>query len=249
MNDTHTLEIIPRHSEVDPEGRVKIRAIFDYIQEAAAQHAEILGCGMRYLATEKKIWVLSRLRLACARPLKLGERLSVLTYPRNFDKLFALRPLAIRDEAGNEVLTALTAWLLLDTEKLRILRPEQSLGVPLPDNSRLPAYFDTPQKPRLPEGLQLPEEPVIQSTVRNAQIDLNRHLNNAEYALYTHSALARLIGRPPQFADLTVNFQKATQDGETLLWYAAADQGTRQFFVQARDTAGEERFSAQGLLL
>ena len=51
--NTHILPVIPRHSEVDLNGKVKLRAVFDYIQEAAAQHAEILGCGMRFLAKEK----------------------------------------------------------------------------------------------------------------------------------------------------------------------------------------------------
>ena len=39
--NTHTIPIVPRHSEVDINGQVKLRAVFDYLQEAAAQHAEL----------------------------------------------------------------------------------------------------------------------------------------------------------------------------------------------------------------
>ncbi|MBO4553603.1 hypothetical protein J5754_04250 [bacterium] len=240
----HTLDIVPRHSEVDINGKVKLRAVFDYIQEAAAQHAELLGCGMRFLAKEKKIWVLSRMRLHFNRPLLLGEKLTVFTYPRGFDKLFALRPLVIKDENGEEVMQALSLWLLLDMERGRILRPMENLACPMPDNSEFPGYFDTPDKPSASiENLK----EIFTSTTRDAQIDLNRHMNNAEYALYTHSAIAELTKTAPYFEDLTVNFSKATKSGEKLIWRAKVNDD-RTFAVIASDESGAERFQASGTL-
>ena len=241
--NTHTIPIVPRHSEVDINGKVKLRAVFDYLQEAAAQHAELLGCGMRFLAKEKKIWVLSRMRVSFERPLLLGEKLSLLTYPRGFDKLFALRPLCIKAETGEPIVKALSAWLLLDIEKGRILRPAENLSCEMPDNSDLPGFFETPDKPNIPEEML---KEVFTSTTRDAQIDLNRHMNNSEYALYTHSAVAEILGRTPLFKDLTVNFAKATKSGETLHWFAATDNDN--FFVAAKDDAGSERFQASGVL-
>ena len=242
--NTHILPVVPRHSEVDINGKVKLRAVFDYIQEAAAQHAELLGCGMRFLAREKKIWVLSRMRLHFNRPLLLGEKLTVFTYPRGFDKLFALRPLVIKDESGSEIMQALSLWLLLDMERGRILRPAENLSCPLPDNSELPGYFDTPDKPAVPNE----DLPVIfTSTTRDAQIDLNRHMNNAEYALYTHSAIAELTKTAPYFEDLTVNFSKATKSGEKLFWRAKVNDD-KSFVVIASDESNAERFQAAGTL-
>ena len=87
---------------------------------------------------------------------------------------------------------------------------------------------------------------VFTSTTRDAQIDLNRHMNNSEYALYTHSAVAELLGRTPLFKDLTVNFAKATKSGETLHWFAATNN--ENFYVAAKDDAGSERFQASGTL-
>ena len=242
--NTHTIPIVPRHSEVDINGQVKLRAVFDYLQEAAAQHAELLGCGMRFLAKEKKIWVLSRMRVSFERPLLLGEKLSLLTYPRGFDKLFALRPLCIKAESGEPIVKALSAWLLLDIEKGRILRPAENLSCEMPDNSDLPGFFETPDKPIIPED-QLKE--VFTSTTRDAQIDLNRHMNNSEYALYTHSAIAELTKTAPYFEDLTVNFSKATKSGEKLFWRAKVNDD-RSFAVIASDESGAERFQAAGTL-
>ena len=38
-----------RHTEVSREGKLRIDAFFDYMQEAAANHATDLGCGFTAL--------------------------------------------------------------------------------------------------------------------------------------------------------------------------------------------------------
>ena len=243
--NTHSISFIPRHSEVDPEARLKIRPVFDYLQEAAAQHADLLGCGMRFLQTSRKIWVLSRMQLRILRPMLLGEPLTLETYPRGFDKLFALRPLVIRDKEGLNVVEAMSAWLLLDVDKMRILRPAENLNCPLPDNDALPAFFATPEKPAVPNDL--PTDPIFSATIADAQIDLNRHLNNAEYAFYTHNALAKLLGHAPQIQEITVNYAKATKLDETIYWFAKINPDST-FFVDARGATGDERFQAAGTL-
>ena len=71
--------------------------------------------------------------------------------------------------------------------------------------------------------------------------------NNAEYALYTHSAIAELTKTAPYFEDLTVNFSKATKSGEKLIWRAQVNED-RTFAVIASDESGTERFQAAGTL-
>ena len=52
-----------RHTEVSREGNLRIDTFFDYMQEAAANHAANLGCGLADLEKHGMMWVLSRLRL------------------------------------------------------------------------------------------------------------------------------------------------------------------------------------------
>ena len=68
-----------RHTEVSREGKLRIDAFFDYMQEAAANHATDLGCGLADLETRGMVWVLSRLRLRIYRTPGIGERIAVTT--------------------------------------------------------------------------------------------------------------------------------------------------------------------------
>ena len=70
-----------RHTEVTREGAVRIDTIFDYMQEAAANHAANLGCGLAALEKRGMMWVLSRLKLSIRRTPRLGEVVTVSTWP------------------------------------------------------------------------------------------------------------------------------------------------------------------------
>ncbi|MGE4301750.1 MAG: acyl-[acyl-carrier-protein] thioesterase [Victivallaceae bacterium] len=236
----------PRHSEVDRNGRVKLRAVFDYLQEAAALHAENLGCGMRFLLDNNKMWVLSRLHFSLARPLLLSEELTVETYPLGFSKLFAIREFRIVDAAGGEVLRGTSLWLLLAADTMRPLRPEANLSAPLPDNSGLPEFFPEPGKLTPPEEVN-PGSPSAGFEVTDARIDLNDHLNNAEYAAMVHDALAANLGESPLVREIQVNFLAASKLGERIAVSAAAVPDGR-FFAAGFSPDGQAKFHASGTL-
>lgn len=236
----------PRHSEVDRHGRVKLRAVFDYLQEAAAIHAENLGCGMRFLLETNKMWVLSRLRVRLTRPLALGEELTVETYPLGFNKLFAIREFRIAGASGETLLSGTSLWLLLAADTLRPLRPESNLDAPLPDNSGLPEFFPEPDKLVPPESVGSGSATLV-SEVTDARIDLNDHLNNAEYAAMVQDVLAAKLGFSPAVREIQINFLAASKLGEKIAVAAeaAADGG---FFAAGFATGGQPKFHAAGTL-
>ena len=164
-----------RHTEVSREGNLRIDTFFDYMQEAAANHAANLGCGLADLEKHGMMWVLSRLRLRIFRTPGIGERITVTTWPSGVDKLFATREfiLTIGDE---QIAAGSSFWLLLDRARMRPLRVLESLPIPLPDNSgRERVFTDLPKLPRRECSDPLP------LTVTESQIDVNRHMNNARY--------------------------------------------------------------------
>lgn len=243
-NRRHSEVFVPRHSEVDVRGRVKLRSLFDYLQEAAAIHASQLGCGMRFLAENGMMWVLSRLKFRLARPLELGEKLLLSTYPSGFDRINAFRQFNVLDSSGAEVLAASSQWLLLSSATLRPLRPRDNLRTALPDNSDLPVYFlDLPKLPVSEELIA--RGAVCSARVEDSQIDLNAHLNNAEYAAMIHNVLATLLGHTPEVAELQVNFVRASRLGEELELYGEIARNT---FTVAGFVESECHFSAEGKL-
>ncbi len=233
----------PRHSEVDAEGRLKIRSLLDYLQEAAANHAADLGCDMKFLRENHKIWVLSRLKLRCFRTISLGEQITVRTYPNGFDKIFATRQFQVLAN-GIPAVEGSSFWLLLALPNLRPLRPAENLAAVFPDNSGEPDYFAAIDKLTAPaaETLLTPLPPQL---VGDAWIDLNNHLNNAEYAGMIHNFLAELLQHTPQFSELQINFMQATERDELMTL-----QGTlnaNEFFIQGL-AGSQTKFQSAGRL-
>ncbi len=204
MNDTHTVEYLVRHSEADRAGKLKLRAIADYFQEGAAQHAEKLGCGLEYLKQTGKFWVLSRLRIRFFRRPGIGEKLTLLTYPRGAEQgLFARREYRLHDAKGEDIAHASSYWLLLSLPRLR---PERmaSLQETLPNNSEKAIAFESLERAPLPAA------PVELGTriVYESGIDVNAHLNNAAYFDFAADALQSLAPER-EVAEIQINFLRA----------------------------------------
>ncbi len=241
MNPSHQDQYRVRHSEGDRRGYLKLRALADYFQESAARHADELGCGLDYLRREGKLWVLSRLRFRIDRYPEIGERLTLTTYPRGAEQgLFARREYELTAAAGHAVAVGSSYWLLLRAPRLR---PERltELARLLPANDDRPRHFAELDKLAF-DGL--PE--LERRTVHESQIDVNGHLNNAEYFGFVADLLQRLApGRP--VAELQLNFLHALGAGEDVILTGAAtpDGG---FQLSGHLPAGGVVFQAAGVL-
>lgn len=208
-----------RHTEVSREGNLRIDTFFDYMQEAAANHAANLGCGLADLEKHGMMWVLSRLRLRIFRTPGIGERITVTTWPSGVDKLFATREfiLTIGDE---QIAAGSSFWLLLDRARMRPLRVLESLPIPLPDNSgRERVFTDLPKLPRRECSDPLP------LTVTESQIDVNRHMNNARYIARLFDWLSVHLGAAPVVSEIQANFLMGTAPESVLTVSGSAENG------------------------
>ena len=196
-----------RYSEGDRRGRLKLRAFFDYAQEVAGTHATALGCGLEALLARNQAWVLSRIRVRFHAYPSIGDEVILKTWPSGFDHLFARREFELTGAGGAVLAETASFWLFLDTENLRILNAVKEIGELMPDNSGLPVHFTELGKlPAPTEGEQM------EFSVRETQIDLNGHLNNAEYA----GILQDVLGEGCYPSELQVNYQKSVPPGSRL---------------------------------
>ena len=88
---THRETFRVRCRETDRNGLLKLSSWFDFLQEAAANHAAQLGVGLEALSERGLLWVLSRLHLSIRRYPAIGESVTVETWPNGFRRLFAHR--------------------------------------------------------------------------------------------------------------------------------------------------------------
>ncbi len=236
-----------RLNELAPDAGVRGWTILNYLQDAAGAHADRLGLGLRQLRSHHLIWVLSRIRFRLDEVPSYGDRVRVVTWPSGFDRLFAYRQFRMESaETGRCFGVAGSAWLTLDPDSFRPVSPEKHLqGLPhwIGEEDR---YFqgDTLGKLRTPDDFA--SDLVLEHRVSAAEIDYNRHLNNAYYAMLAEDWLGEKTGALMRMRELQINFNASTPFQGRLLIGGTLD-GDGNFRVEGtRQETGKNAFQACG---
>jgi len=177
-----------RFGSIDRSDRLTLDAIFQFFQEAAICHAENLNVGREDMLRTGQIWILSRMSVIVKRRPKYFENITVRTWPRGSEKLFAIRDYDIRDKDNIPVVCARSGWIILDVEKRRPIRPQSLLSDGIPQNEEENAL--SPEDGAI---AALEERSNLQKTAerkaRYTDIDFNGHVNNVRYIQWIEDAL------------------------------------------------------------
>jgi acyl-ACP thioesterase len=159
-------------------------------------------------------WVLSRISVFTERRPKLGEAITVRSWPRGWERLFAVRDYDIRDASGIPIVRGRSNWIILDIEKRRPLRP-QAMMDKLPLNEGLDAL------PGGAGGLEA-RDGLVKAGERKAaysDIDYNGHVNNARYIQWIQDIIEPEILERADRMRLDINYLNEIKPGEiTELW-------------------------------
>jgi acyl-CoA thioesterase FadM len=167
----------------DSGGGMSPAALFNWCQEAAGKHAEMLGVGARAMDGRGVAWVLSRMSAEATRRPSWGERITVRTWPAGAERLIAVRRYELHDASG-VFARAASAWLVLELTSKRPRRLEH-FAEGLPRNDGLEGLEGGAVALAPIEGL----EPLRPRLVAYSDLDRNGHANNARYAQWIQDAL------------------------------------------------------------
>ncbi|HOF20686.1 MAG TPA: thioesterase [Bacteroidales bacterium] len=162
--------------------KANICALFNYMQDIAAEHAIRLGYGRDDLMKENNFWVLSRMYAEISEYPFRDERITVKTWPFGTDNVFALRFFDLKFPDGRTIAKASSSWLIIDAETKRIRRPDQTL-------EQLSSYRKSHEMPvRIAEKIR--ETPAggkvsDRFRVKVSDLDVNMHTNNVNYLKWT----------------------------------------------------------------
>lgn len=182
MEKSYAESFALRTCHCDMHGEWRPGAILEAMQETAGTHCAQLGIGRDVTDGLGIVWVLSRAQVRLDRVPRMGERMTVETWPLPPRHLFYPRINEFRDGAGKVIGTATSLWLLLDVATRHIVNSDEVLAH-LPDNSDIRGAM--PAMPRIPAG----EPEAAEFLPPYADFDLNGHVNNTKYLDWTASAL------------------------------------------------------------
>jgi acyl-ACP thioesterase len=207
-----------RFNAIDKSDLMTLDAAFNFFQEAAISHAENLDVGREAMAQTGQVWILSRMSVVVDRRPKYGETVTVRTWPRGGEKLFALRDFDIRDAQGIPAIRARSCWIIIDIEKRRPLRP-QSIMDALPQNEGQDA---------LSAAVNLEKHPSLQKTAERqalyTDVDYNGHVNNVSYIRWIEDTLDPSLLEQAQRMRLDINYLNEVLSGEAIgIWSAGIE--------------------------
>lgn len=193
--------------ECRTDGQIKLNALMQYMQEAAARHAEQLGFGFADLNARDCFWVLVNLRLEVNRTPKWGECITIRTWPSGSTRLIASREF-IGEGAQGESFRATSDWMILDRKSGRP-RNLSRLDLDLP-----------PAGPKALPGESNRLQPVedyekaCSLRVPFSALDFNGHVNNTEYVRWALDGVYRKFSKLPEIRALQVTYLAEVFEGD-----------------------------------
>jgi acyl-ACP thioesterase len=227
--------------EFDIHNKLKVNALFNYIQDIAAEHAEMLNVGRKDLANYDLFWVLSWVKVKFLSYPQFGETIKIRTWPKRQHRLFSLRDLLFYNEKGEIFARVTTAWLLVNAKTMRATTIE-NLPIPIQYHASEEATTDVPEK-----MLDiLDKKLVLTKKIAYSDIDVNLHTNNAKYVEFLLDAYPLEQFENQMVSEITLSFLSESKFGDVIELFSnfASTFETHSFEALNKNT-GKSVYKAQ----
>jgi acyl-ACP thioesterase len=202
--------------EAGPGGSAGPETLANYLQQSAAEHADLLGVGAEPMTAEGVAWILTRLKLRLERWPRMGEEVRIETWPAGLDRRFAVRAWRLRDAEGAALGAAIAHWAVFDVVRRRL--------------APLPAWLGERVRPGEPAPLDFAERSLAapgearyatRLSPRRGELDVNGHVNNAHLLGWL---LEPLAGREERtLAEIDAAFRGEVRPDDTVESRAAPE--------------------------
>lgn len=201
-----------RYSDCDCNNNLKPFSLLNFFQDLAAESAERLGFGYSTIYPQKLMWVLLKYRIEFSEYPAHGNKLTIHTQPRGYNRMFAYRDfeIYIDDKLCGR---ASSVWALVNSETLGIAHVERVLG----NNENMIKF--APRETDLKLGKIAPLTQVDYEEnfkVRYNDIDVNMHANNGNYIVWALEPLPYAWKHERKLKNIDIIFKKEIKCGELL---------------------------------
>ncbi|HDT13109.1 MAG TPA: acyl-ACP thioesterase [Candidatus Aminicenantes bacterium] len=197
--------------ETDIRGLARTTSLLNYLQDAAGEHAGRLGLSVLDLVKRGMTWVLSRYHVLVYRYPAMGTRLEITTWPSGKSGYFATRDFEAADGTGGAILSATSSWMVLELERKQPRKVDDVIDIAYAvDKRALDDPFDS-----LPVLSERQSE--LRFRVGSADLDWNRHVNNAVYVHWALEPVPRDVLMSLRPVEIEVSYRAETFYGEEVL--------------------------------
>jgi len=200
-----------RYSEIDAHGKLKIVNILNYLQDTASCHAYKMGISGFDFLPHGLAWVIYRYHLKIVRYPEWEEPINVKTWRYPSGNIYELRQFEITDNAGNILIHAKNAWVLINIAKKKPVRLKNNLPETL-DNLKKEITYNFKKFPEFQNS-----EITLPFKIRMHDMDLNKHVNNAVYAGWATETVPEYIITDFQPSQMDIIFLNDAVYGDNII--------------------------------
>lgn len=228
MEQLYQQETVIAPSLGDAQGLLAYDRAFALFMDAAAAHSELLGNGVRSMLDRSLFWLTVRSRGRFLRRPRIGEKVTLATWPEQPGKVRVDRSYQIVQQ-GEVLAAGKTEWTVLDLRTQRItplanLFPPQ-LTYDLP--SACPERFAEVSRD------YTDAESCAVYRVRSTDIDLGGHMNNAAYLRALLGCFSAAEVKEMDIREIDLVFRAPCFEGDELeLRCRPTEQGTDFAFLR-----------------
>lgn len=209
----HSKDYEIRYTDVDVSDNLKLSSLLSLMEESACLSAEELGFGYSALQPKNYGFILVNWYIEMSRAVKLGEALTVHTWPIKPKRLIVLRDFELF-VGGEKVGVATSRWCVVDLTDFNMLPSSAVLSDALQYNDCRSVDV---------ANLKVPETNCgslsYSKSVSYSDYDHYNHVNNTKYADFLMDAFTVEEMRGKSFSRVKITYVKQSKEGETLDFY------------------------------
>jgi len=220
--------------EVDQRGRARPDILLSFMLDAAWGHTKDTDFSYDELKDEGQLWVLSRFLAVFHKMPRWDDEITVETWGKGTDKLFGLRDFIIHSCSSEKLVSATSAWLIIDRKTSRIQRIN-TLG------KNFPMQLERNELDIKLEKIEaMPTEKTgFEYSVRYSDLDVNRHVNSSKYMQWITDSFPLEIADRKELRTFEINYLSEARVGDRI-YVSSMEDGGGRFYAVFRENDGTE---------
>lgn len=217
--------------DVGVNNKVTNTALLSYLEDAGGIHSNLAGYGFHDIPTVKKSWVLLGWKIDLYKRPTYGDKITIRTWSRGMDRIYAYRDFEILDENREVVGIATSKWVLIDIEKGKITRLSSEVSDKYElENQQVFEEFDL-------EKLEESEEFSASTTfkISRGMIDVNNHLHNIYFMDIASEVLPEEVYQDEELMKIRIMCKKEIKLGETVKVFYNAENNEHIMTIKSFD--------------
>jgi len=223
----HKQKFLLHSYEVDQIGRARADILLSFMLDSAWGHTKDTEFSYSELKDEGQLWVLSRFLAVFHDMPKWDEEITIETWGKGIDKLFGLRDFIIHSNSNQKLVSATSAWLIIDRKTSRVQRID-SLG------RNFPMQLERNElNVKLEKIEAMPAERTnMEHVVRYSDVDVNKHVNSSKYLQWMLDSSTDKFFEKRNLKSFEINFNAEAKLGEKI--YVTSSNAGDSFYYEVK---------------